>query len=774
MTLLAAAFAAGAALLQLQPELPPLIWALALVPLAFPALRWRAMAAVAACVAGFFWAAACAHWRMAEWLPHELEGRDIAVVGVVSSLPAIGERGVRFELDVEDGAGVPRRILLSWYRSAQQEEGAAALAASVHPGERWAFTVRLRRPHGLVNPNGFDYEAWLLERGIGATGYVRNRPEPRRLGLRGSPFDRIERAREAVRERFSAVLGATPAAGILAALAVGDQRAISREEWQLFNRTGVTHLMSISGLHVTLVSGLAAWLVASGWRRVPWLVLRLPARKAAAAAAIAAALGYTLMAGFGVPAQRTFWMVTVVAAALWFGRVSSPWRTLALALAPIVVMDPWAPLSAGLWLSFGAVLLIFYAAAGWTGAGRKAVQWGRIQWAITIGLAPAALLLFGQLSVAGPLANAFAIPLVSVIITPLALIAAVVPADGILDVCAVLVEGLLQFLEWCAALPAALWQQHVPPLWTVVAALGGAAWMLAPRGVPWRASGAALMAPAFCVALPQPAAGEAWITTFDVGQGLAVLVRTQGRALLYDAGPAYGTESDSGARVVVPALRGAGLSRLDLVVLSHEDTDHMGGALSVLETFEVGALASSLAAAHPINGLAPAAHACAQGQRWEWDGVRFEFLHPPAGRAAARRNDRSCVLRVAAGGRSMLLTGDIERAAEMDLVKMPIRSEVLLVPHHGSRTSSSREFIAAVAPAVAIVPVGYRSRFGHPSAEVLERYRARGTRVLRTDLDGAITLRMGDTLTLETERQRRQRYWLQSSGEGTSLVQRRP
>ena len=236
MTLFAAVFAAGAALLQLQAELPPLGWALALVPLIVCGVRWRVVAVVAAFAAGFFWAAACAHWRMAEWLPQELEGRDIAVVGVVSSLPAIAERGVRFELDVEDGAGVPRKILLSWYRSAWHDEGAAPLAASVHPGERWSFTVRLRRPHGLVNPHGFDYEAWLLERGIGATGYVRNRPEPRRLGARNSPFDYIEKGREAVRDRFSSVLGATPAAGILAALAVGDQRAISREEWQLFNR----------------------------------------------------------------------------------------------------------------------------------------------------------------------------------------------------------------------------------------------------------------------------------------------------------------------------------------------------------------------------------------------------------------------------------------------------------------------------------------------------------------------------------------------------------
>jgi len=591
---------------------------------------------------------------------------------------------------------------------------------------------------------------------------VRARPEPRRLGRRNSLLDIVERSREAVRDRFNAVLGATPAAGILAALAVGDQRAISREEWQLFNRTGVTHLMSISGLHVTLVSGLVAWLVGTLWRRIPALVLRLPARKAAAAAAIFGALGYTLLAGYGVPAQRTFWMVTVVALALWWGRISSPWRVLALALGAIVLFDPWAPLAPGLWLSFGAVFLIFYAAVGWTEPGTKLAQWGRIQWAVTIGLAPAALLLFGQVSIAGPVANAVAIPLVSVVITPLALLAALIPVDALLHLCAWLVQWLLEFLEWCAALPGALWQQHVPPLWTVLAALAGAAWALAPRGIPWRASGLALMAPAFCIALPAPASGEAWITTFDVGQGLAVLVRTANHALLYDAGPAFGAEADSGSRVVVPALRGDGLERLDAVVLSHEDGDHIGGAASVLETFEVDALASSLAREHPLHALAASARRCLQGDGWEWDGVRFQFVHPQAARLA-KRNDQSCVLRIAAGGAAMLLTADIERSAEAQLVGYPdnVRSDVLIVPHHGSRTSSTVEFIAAVAPRWAIVPVGYRSRFGHPHPEVLERYRAAGVEIVRTDLQGAVTVRLGSTLALQTERERRGRYWLQ-------------
>jgi competence protein ComEC len=296
----------------------------------------------------------------------------------------------------------------------------------------------------------------------------------------------------------------------------------------------------------------------------------------------------------------------------------------------------------------------------------------------------------------------------------------------------------------------------------VLAALAGAAWVLAPRGIPWRACGFALMAPAFCFTLPGPGIGEAWITTFDVGQGLAVLVRTASHTLLYDAGPAYGTESDSGSRVVVPALRGQGVGRLDLVVLTHEDSDHIGGATTVLETFEVDALASSLPSAHALNGLAPNARRCRAGDGWTWDAVRFDFLHP-ASTPGAKRNDLSCVLRIAAGARAVLLTGDIERGAEAVMLAgaRPLRSDVLVIPHHGSRTSSTPEFIAAVAPRWAVVPVGYRSRFGHPNPEVLARYRAVDAQILRTDLQGAITVRMGERLDIEAQRQLRGRYWLQ-------------
>jgi competence protein ComEC len=353
---------------------------------------------------------------------------------------------------------------------------------------------------------------------------------------------------------------------------------------------------------------------------------------------------------------------------------------------------------------------------------------------------------------------------VSAIITPLALLAAVLPWDALLELAAWLMQLLLQFLEWCAALPVAVWQQHVPPLWSVLLALAGVLWLLAPRGAPWRLTGLALMLPAVALPPPAPAPGAAWLTTLDVGQGLAVLVRTQDHALLYDAGPAFGTEADSGERIIAPYLRATGIERLDAMIVTHNDSDHSGGASSVLENFDVDAVFSSLAAGHPLLGLAHDARRCVAGQAWTWDGVRFEILHPESAAAKPKKiNDLSCVLKVSAGAHSMLLTGDIERPAEAELLKRAPESlpaDVLLVPHHGSRTSSSAEFLAAVHPSVAVVPVGYRNRFGHPNAEVMSRYSFLNARILRTDRDGALTVTLSDGgIELQGERQQRRRYW---------------
>jgi competence protein ComEC len=782
-------FALGVWLLQQQPALPG-PGGLCLAALAgFAALALAGFSRRAAVVAmaglaftafavfGFTWAAMLAHVRLADRLDAALEGRDATVTGVIASLPQPFERGVRFDFDVESASpGVPRHIALSWYNGLSPEY--MQPVPPVRAGERWRFTLRLRRPHGNANPHGFDYEAWLLERGIRATGYVRSPATRRALDEREQgaperltelvprPQYRIERLRESVREKFRDALPEQRYAGVLVALAVGDQNAIPPDQWQLFARTGVSHLMSISGLHVTMVAGLFAAFVFWCWRRSETLALVLPAQKAAALAGFLGAFAYCVISGFAVPAQRTLYMVGVVALALWLGRASSASRVLALALLIVLALDPWAVLAPGFWLSFAAVALIFYIGTGRVAQPHWLVQWGRVQWAVTIGLAPLLLVLFQQASIVSPVANAIAIPLVSFVITPLALLGAVLPMDWPLALAHTLLEIMMAALTWLAALPSAVWHQHAPLAWTVVLAVLGIIWLLLPRGFPARWLGVLLALPIFALAPPGPRPGELWLTVLDVGQGLAVLARTERHALLFDAGPRFSESADSGSRVILPYLRSEGIDRLDALVVSHDDNDHAGGAQSLLDALPVDALWASLPADHALLAAGNYRLPCLAGRRWRWDGVAFEFLHPGSGSPEgflARVNNRSCVLRIEGGGGRVLITGDIELAAERQLLQRApglLTAEVLLVPHHGSKTSSSPEFVRQVAPHHAVFTVGYRNRFGHPRAEVLERYRAAGSSLLRTDESGALQMRFGaGSLQIAAQRDSARRYW---------------
>lgn len=762
------AFAAGIVCLQMQPELPAWEAWLAggLLLLAGQRVRRNAATrglAIVACLAiGFAFAAWRAEIRLGDHLAAEQEGRDVEIVGVVAGLPQEFTGGSRFEFDVEGaeaGAVVPGRIMLSWYQGRRDSERTERLV--VRPGERWRLTVRLKRPHGNANPGVFDYEAWLLERNIRATGYIRPQAPERLVAMVWRPAYLIERMRLAIRDNFARLLPEAnhPYAGVLVALVVGDQKAIQGELWTTFNRTGTTHLMSISGLHVTMVAALFGWLVSFGWRRLPALVLRWPAQKAGVLAACLAALAYALLAGFAVPAQRTLYMLLVAGGALLSGRIVAASRILALALLVVLLIDPWAVLAAGFWLSFGAVGALLYVGSAQvgetTGWREKLRAWGAVQWAATLASLPILLLVFQQFSLVSPLANAVAIPLVSFIVTPLALLAALIPWWPIPALAHQVLAWLMLFLDGCATWP--VWLAPAPPLWAAVAAGLGVAVCLLPRGLPGRWLGAFLMVPALFWPVARPPEGTAWISVLDVGQGLATVVQTREHTLIYDPGPLYSAESDAGQRVVVPFLRHLGLSRIDLMMVTHRDTDHSGGAASVLSALRVDKVSSSLA-----DSLG---EPCVAGQRWTWDGVAFEVLHPAAEAYAgnAKPNHLSCVLRIVAGGRSMLLTSDIEAPDEAALLQRyagDLAADIMLVPHHGSKTSSTPDFIKAVGASEVIVPVGYRNRFGHPKPEVLARYEAQGSRLWRTDRDGAVRIELGGAMPPPAAwRQEHRRYW---------------
>ncbi|ATE59600.1 DNA internalization-related competence protein ComEC/Rec2 [Thauera sinica] len=788
MRILIVLFGIGVWLFQQQADLPVPAWRIygwCGWTVALPALfrlahrpvqagdggvRRLALAAAAGCMAlcaGFLWSAQRAEWRLTDALPMVLEGVDIALTGRVDELPQQLADGVRFAFVPDAGAeGVPRRILLSWYRL-RDDEAPPDVAA----GERWRFVVRLKRPHGFVNPAGFDYEAWLLERGLRASGYVRG--DAGRLDSGAASFmHRVHRARAAIRDRFLAVLGDAPYAGVLVALVVGDQRAIPAGQWEVFRRTGISHLVAISGMHISLAGLLGAALAGALWRRVPALVLRLPARKAAAVAAIAAATGYALLAGMGIPVLRALIMLCVVGLALLLGRSPSPSRVLLLALAGVLIADPWAVLAAGFWLSFaavGVILLVLGARHGVRGRGdgwRAAVK---TQIAITLATVPLLIALFQSFSVVSPLANALAIPVVSFLVTPLAFLAALLPFEWPLQLAHASFSVLMQPVEWLSATPLALWRQAAAPAWLLLAGAAAAAVVLLPRATPVRAPAGVVLAALLLWQPGRPAPGDFAATVLDVGQGLAVHVQTATHSLLYDAGPPYGDEADAGERVILPFLAASGVARLDRLVLSHDDADHVGGARSVLEGVEVGAMLASGddAAGFRHDTVAPGGGrlACGAGQRWEWDGVRFEVLHPwPGGRPARRNNDLSCVVKVTAGGGSLLLVGDLEAPGEAAMIARhgvdALASSVVVVGHHGSRSSSSPAFVDAVMPEAAIHSAGYRNRFGHPHPAVWARWAGAGARNWRTDSQGAIGIRVTAAgIDVAAAREQRPRYW---------------
>lgn len=773
MRLYLIAFCLGIWALQQQTELPAVRW-MWLLPLLSgvlwlprasrpPAEVLRRGAIALLCAAlGFGWAAWRADQRLAERLPDSWQGVDVEVVGVVSDLPHANVRGERFVLDVEavltSGAPVLSRLQLTRYWPRD-----AARSATVRAGERWRMTVRLKTPYGTHNPHGFDLEAWMLEQGIAASGYVRERPAPQRVAERAAtPRAWVAATREAIRARIFAKLGEAPYAGVIVALVIGDQRSIPHEQWRAFTRTGVNHLLSISGLHVTMIAAMAGWLVACLWRRWPRAAMRWPARQAGLVAAVLAAFAYAVLAGFQVPAQRTLFMLATLALAFWGRRPPRPFSALLWALAVVLLADPWAVLSAGFWLSFGAMAAILWVSFGRVAVPDKLRGWLTVQAAVTLALAPALLLLFQQVSLISPFANAVAIPVVSWLVTPLALLG--VAAPPLWHLAAGLMAWLGQALAWAAALPGAVATLPAPGGWAVLLAVIGVLWMLLPRGFPARGVGALLCLPLLFPPAEDPAPGTFRADVIDVGQGTAILIRTARHQLLYDTGAAF-ADSDAGERIVGPYLRASGVARLSGIVVSHDDSDHSGGLRSVLRDIPAGWLLHGLPADSLLLRNTPAPRPCARGQRWEWDGVRFAVLNPaPAARAQGNRrdNDFSCVLRVSVGGHSLLITGDAERRGELELLEsgQDVAATVLVAGHHGSRSSSIAEFVERVNPRLVVFTAGYRNRFGHPHPEVLARFRAQQSKILRSDRGGLIRLTFGEAGVRASEyRPTHRRYW---------------
>ncbi len=718
--LLPAAFV-GPMILALIPAAPLLI-------LRHRACRIVGCAGLAATLLALHLAYAQAHRP-----PVAMEGVDVRAEGRVVSLVEREAGRVRFEMVPErtepwpEGALLPRRIRLSQY-------GGEVMPAA---GERWRWTVRLKRPRGFSNPVRFDYEAWLAAEHIDATGYVRAAPPPRRLTTGAG----LAHWRAGLSEAIAGALPRGRATAIIQALVVGDRRGFDDPLWELFRDTGTSHLMAISGLHVGMVAGLGVLLVGAWGRVAPGAGARLPRRDVALVTGLAAGAIYAALAGFALPTVRAILMLAMVAAALLLRRRVAGPRVLALAAVIILAIDPWAVLSAGFWLSFGAVALLFSVLAR-RGPGVPGGMLLRTQLVVGIGMVPLTWLFFGQIAWVGIPANLIAIPVFSLVVIPAALLGTLLlglwPAAGglLLNLLSAMLDAILVALEAAAELGRSTDLSaplHGLPMWVpaavvILLAIGRNGRVLAGLLVTATAIGPA--------ALSDPASPSLRMTVFEVGQGTAVLLEVGERRLLYDTGPAWGSSGASAATfTVVPFLRERGITQLDRIIISHDDRDHSGGLPAVLET----GCTARIEGGEPLAAVRNAGR-CAVGDRWRWGDVRFTTLWPP--RDGERTgNAASCVLRVEVAGRSLLLAGDIEAAQEarlLERLREPV--DVLLVPHHGSGGSSTPPFVAATAPRVAIFPVGHRNAYGFPDPAVVERYRCAGATVYRTGRDGALQM----------------------------------
>ena len=750
----------------------------------------RAVVCALAAAVMMTWVVWRAELRLQDQLDPRLEDVVTRTVFRIESMVRDQSDSLRFAASVLDPIlpGVPRDIEVAW-RVAPD-----GVKQDLVPGQVWRAALILRSPRGLSNPHGFDYEGHAFARNVRAIGRVRGLPVWQREEPWASVSVVIGRVRQAVRTRIRKHVGNKLYGAVLIALAIGDQDSVETEHWRVFNLTGITHLVSISGSHVTMIAAMGGALMLLLGRRLRFkgraLCEWIPARVMAASASVVVALGYCLLAGWGVPAQRTFFMLLVVCLALMLRLAVSVSGVLCFAAAVLVVLDPWAPLATGFWLSFGAVAVLFSAAQQAIDEGRSANVWtrvwvalreaSRLQWLITVAMTPALAFLFQQVSLTSPFANALAIPVVTFIVTPLALLLGLFSTWPVLDV-------VTSGLAWCAhatlhavLIPvtwlaqgrwSALDVAAMPVGWLLIALLG-TAWALLPVGVPVRWTGWCLMLPALAWQPARPAAGDWTITALDVGQGAALLVRTATRNLLFDTGPPMG-QTDAGQRVVIPTLRALGVRKLDAVVLSHADSDHTGGLRSVMTHFEV---------AHPYASfdlstrLQQPGLRCTAGDSWQWDGVTFTFLHPqessPTLLESAKQktrklkvsaNAQSCVLKIAGQHHAALLPGDLPAQQERALVKTygdALTAEVVMAPHHGSATSSSAEFVQATRARHVVALVGHRNRFQHPDATVQRRWRQAGAIFWRSDRHGAITVYSQQaTLIVRAQRDAQRRYW---------------
>lgn len=766
----------GVLLLQQFSSLPNIHWCWALVSiivLPFVSYRFRFFRILIIFVLGFLWALLHAHWVLEVALPDDLQGKDILVTGVIASIPLDDNRKRRFEFDIEtlehNKKLLPSfgKVRISWYsKYGRGKKKQYRNKIKLKAGQRWQFWLRLKQPHGFMNPAGFDYEGWLYSKKIRATGYVRVNAKKKQyakiIDEEASGYSMLI-LRQNLYDGLSSLTSNSDYAGILIALAMGERTGITPQQWQVFRATGTSHLVAISGLHIGLLAGFVFFLTRYLWPFFGSAALKLAAPRAAALSALSAAAFYALLSGFAVPSQRALIMLAVVMLSIfWLHKVRSS-QVLSFALLVVLLFDPTSVLSAGFWLSFMAVAIIGFAASGRLTVDKGWKIFGRLQWRISLALIPLLIFLFQQASLVSPLTNLFAIPIVSFIVVPLILIATSI-LSFLPDLAAILfsfadttLSFLWSLLSYLANTSLSEWHGIKPDVFSLCLASSGVALLLTPKSWPGKYMGGFLILPLIWPLINTPSKGEVEVSLLDVGQGLAAVVQTSHHALVFDTGPKFSQSFDTGAAVVIPYLRHKNIQKLDMLIVSHKDNDHSGGLNSIQNNIEIARLMSSYDLKEGER--------CFSGKSWIWDGVFFEILSPEEDVTYKKRNNGSCVLRVSAGNKSLLLSADIEKKTEKRLVKYQydkLKSTYLVSPHHGSKTSSLQAFLDAVDPDYILIPVGFKNRYRMPHFSVMKRYLEAHVPIIETYKSGAILVRFGQKSSSTIPQQYRninRKYW---------------
>jgi competence protein ComEC len=758
------AFLSGIMLLQNFSILPPISSAFFLIVIAvlfllFNPSIWIFLKLPALCLLGFAWCLMYAHHQLASTLPERLEGETVTLTGTIASIPEVEENRVTFlfmpnhiqaEHELFKMHGV---VHLSWQMPKQ----------ILKVGDQWQFNVRLKKIHGMMNPGGFDYEAWSLQEGILAHGYI-YKDNAKLIASHWYHYP-LQRIRQFIYTQLSEVLPKNNTSVWIPALAVGIREGIRSEDWEVLRKTGTNHLMAIAGLHIGFMCSLMYAMFNKIWRQFHVLTLKIPAQLAGGIAAVMMGLIYSALAGFSLPTERACLMILIFFIISLLRRHIMPWTAWGLTLFIVLLINPLSVLTASFWLSFGAVAFIIYAMTGRLAPSGIWWKFGRIQWILTLGLIPLSVWFFQECSLISFIANAIAIPWVGCLIVPLTLLGCFIllfsmKAGGWILLLADKLLGLLwSILTYFSHLSWSSWYHSVPQVYLLVLACIGIVVLLLPAGFPGRWLGIFTLLPFFLYKPLVPTLGEAWMTLLDVGQGLSAIIQTEKHILVFDTGSRLSNSFDMGESVVLPYLHTLNVKNIDMMVISHRDNDHSGGAKSIMTELPILQMKTSSPELFSHNNVSY----CLQHDTWEWDGVRFSFLYPTS-EALGQDNNSSCVLKIETKNHQLLLPGDIEKPAEKYLVSEmadTLNADILIAPHHGSKTSGLTTFIQAVHPKIVLFPVGYHNQYHFPNQGILKQYKELGADTYDSVKAGAIQIKLtaANNLTPMLYRPSHQRYW---------------